>query len=419
RSCRPDEKQPAHPFFRREDLESTGFRRLLPDGLLGILLEPLYWPAIVGKQTRSAIMTDEEYEAVLATYGQKARGIVAQLDPEEWQRIHESLRYEATETDDNGALYLLLRLSKWAKRENLRGRISLALWIRHMAETLRRAFADVHGVEWLEEDQAFGYWPPGARTVAYGSDRPLDAILESRPRLAFHFGLATGSSVRWYVEGATEYQAILAVLEEPHAVGVELVNLRGNLASERDNIALKLSDGLKQDCALSRFSIISFDTDVPANVRTVRMQVQQNNVVGLIAAHTPDFEFANFTVAELTEIAARLDEAHCVSGDPVRSAEWADVDGGRRFEQCYMEVSERRPAALKGEEWGRALAEYAGEYPRRADSQTERPFWHQIRAALQARTAHYDVQKQDFHFDPETFELVDHREGAVPGVTSG
>jgi hypothetical protein len=143
--------------------------------------------------------------------------------------------------------------------------------------------------------------------------------------------------------------------------------------------------------------------------------VQQNRVVGLIGAHTPDFEFANFTVAELAEVAARLDEGQGVSGQPVRGERWAGVDSARKFEARYLEVTERQGTTLKGAEWGRALAEYAGEHPRRPDNQAERPFWRQIRAALQSRTAHYDMQKKNFHFDLETFELVDHREAAGRG----
>jgi hypothetical protein len=142
---------------------------------LAILLEPLFWPAIIGKATRSAFTTDEEYGQLLTAYREKLLGLVSQLDPEEWQKIHEGLRIDAARTDDNGALYLLLRLSSWGKRENLKGRVSLALWIRQMAEVLRRAFEDVHHVQWPEEDRAFGYWAPGGRILAYGSDCPLDA----------------------------------------------------------------------------------------------------------------------------------------------------------------------------------------------------------------------------------------------------
>ena len=103
----------------------------------------------------------------------------------------------------------------------------------------------------------------------FGSERPLDDALQSKPYLAWEYGLFTGSVVRWYVEGETEYYAILSILPEPSKVGLELVNLRGNIASGRDNAALKLQDWLIEDKALRRFSMISFDFDVAANVESL------------------------------------------------------------------------------------------------------------------------------------------------------
>jgi hypothetical protein len=319
------------------------------------------------------------------------------------------LRIHAALVDDNGALYLLLRLSKWERREKLKGRTAGALWIRHIAETVRRAFEETRKEQWPEEDQAFGIWSSGGRTVAYGSERPLDDALESRPRLAFYFGLFTGSVVRWYVEGDTEYYAILSVLTEPPKAGIELVNLRGNIASARDNIALKLSDGLAKDRSLCRFSMISFDMDVSANVKAIRKHVKQGDIVGYIAAHRPDFEFANFALDELIEIAARIDTAHGISGDVVHRGNWTGVTCARGFEKRYLELSARRPTSLKGAEWGRAIVTYAIEHPRRSDDQSERPFWREIRAALQGRIAHYDYQKEHFQFAPDTFAVVDRR----------
>lgn len=373
---------------------------------LAILLDPLYWPAITGKQTRSVLVSDTDYDARLERYREKALELVRNLDREEWRKLHEELRVRAAMTDDNEALYLLLRLSKWERREKLKGHIAAGLWIRHIAETLRRAFEETTEERWPEEDEAFGMWFPRGRTVAYGSQRPLDDALAGS-RLAFYFGLFTGSVVRWYVEGDTEYHAVLAVMPEPAKAGVELVNLRGNIKSERDNIAFKLSDGLAEDRALRRFSMISFDVDVSANVKAIRKHVKQGNIIGYIAAHSPDFEFANFTLPELIEIAAGVDVAHGFSGDAIRRGDWTGVTCARSFEKQYIELSERHPAGLKGDFWGRALAEYALEHPLRSDDSTERPFWGEIRAALQGRIANYDYQKDHYRFDPQTFLAVE------------
>jgi hypothetical protein len=208
-------------------------------------------------------------------------------------------------------------------------------------------------------------------------------------------------------------RAILHALPEPSKLGVELINLHGVIGSDRDNIALKLGDWLREDMAFRRFSLISFDGDVEQNVKAIRRQLERQNVVGFITAHQPDFEFANFTTQELAEVAARFDEAHGFSGDAVRNGDWTGITNARAFEERYKEVS-AKGQALKGKEWGKALAAYAEEYPNRSDNGSERLFVGAIRAALKGRIARYDVQKAHFGFDPNTFELVDLRANGAP-----
>lgn len=373
---------------------------------LASLLEPIYWPGITGIRSFPGLGDRTDYEQRLEDYKGRVLDVVSALDCEEWRETHEHLRFEAAQLDPNGRLYLLLRLSSWSRRKKLKGRISGALWIRHMAEVLRRAFEEAHGVEWAEEDQATGTWMSGMRERAFGSERPLDSNVASKPYLAGDFGLFTGSVVRWYVEGETEFYAVRELLPGAPLGGIELVNLRGNIKGEKGNIALKLADCLNEDRRLRRFSIITFDKDVRANVRTIRQQVKKDNVVGYISAHDPDFEFANFSVGELVEIAARLDESAGQSGDELRDGDWEGIDSGRAFERRYLELSSRQPRSLKGKDWGEALANYAALNPDRDDSGEERPFLKAVSAALRSRTANYDYQAEHFRFDPDTFELI-------------
>jgi hypothetical protein len=391
------------PSVEQIGIEAKGWNRAAD---LAILMDPLYWPVVTGRNTHPAHIDDGDYQARLHRYREKTAELVRKLDLEEWRKLHEELRMRAAIIDDNGPLYLLLRLSKWERREKLKGSIAGALWIRHVAETLRRAFEGITKERWPEEDEAFGIWSPGGRTVSYGSERPLDDSLGSCPRLSFHFGLFTGSVVRWYVEGDTEYHAIRSVLSEPSKAGIELVNLRGNIANARDNIALKLSDGLAEDCALRRFSMISFDTDVAANLKAIRRHVKQGHIVGYIAAHRPDFEFANFTLDELIEISTGIEIAHGFSGGAIREGDWTGVTCAHAFERRFLELAKSRAGSLKGADWGRALGAYAIQHPRRADDGSERLYWREIRAALQGRIAHYDYQKEHFRFDPDTFAAV-------------
>ncbi len=373
---------------------------------LAILLEPIYWPKITGHLSISGIMNEENFKKHRECYRDKIRQLVVSLNSTDWRKIHESLRFDAANIDDNGSLYLLLRLSSWSQRERLKGHIAGALWFRHMAEVIRRAFEDFTSEKWEEEDQAYGMWSHGVRTNIYGSERPLDDELHSRPYIALYHRLFTGSVIRWYVEGDTEYYAILKILPELSKIGVELVNLHGNIATSKQNVALKLRDCLKEDKALRRFSMISFDTDVAANVKLVKRQIKQKNIIGFIAAHKPDFEFSNFTIYELSDIAAKIYETGGFSGKVIRNANWSGVDCSRIFEERYKKFSAKHPQSLKGKEWGEALASYALEHPHREDDGSERPFWREIRVALQSRVANYDFQKDHYEFNPVTFELI-------------
>ncbi len=302
---------------------------------LAILLEPIYWPDITSRMSFSSDITQQEYSRLVSAYKSQVVEQVHRLDLEEWRSIHERLRIQAAQLDPNGDLYLLLRLSPWSRRERLKGRVSGGMWLRHIAEVLRRGFEEAHGVLWPEEDQDFGYWVPGARMRIYGSDRPLDATGRTRPYLAFQFGMRTGSVVRWYFEGETEYFAVLEIIPGAAAGGIELVNLRGAIAGQRANAPMRLADSLAQDLEQRRFSMISFDADVPANVKSIRRMVEQDLVVGSIDANKPDFEFANFSLPELVEVAARLDESFETSGEALRTHDWTGISNSRDFSEEY------------------------------------------------------------------------------------
>ena len=149
--------------------------------------------------------------------------------------------------------------------------------------------------------------------------------------------------------------------------------------------------------------MISFDLDVGANVRAIRRQVELDNVVGYIAAHDPDFEFANFRVEELAQVAADILDDARVDGQILRNASWEGVTSGKSFEERVVHLSGGRLRGLKGELWGRALARYAGEHPEQADG-SPRPFNRELSAALQGRAVNHDYQRASISFDPITFK---------------
>ncbi len=375
---------------------------------LAITLEPVYWPLVVGQTSYHGFLSLDVADKERDEYRIKLIQLILSLDSGYWEDAHARLRRDAALLDDNDELYLLIRLTNWAHRKKLKGNISMALWIRHIAEVIRRAFQDAKSVKWEEEDMAFGFWPSGARKIAYGSERPLDNTLESIPNIVHYFGLFSGSVVRWYVEGDTEFYAVLETIPNPAVSGIELLNLRGNIVSGRGNIAMKLSDALDQDLSLRRFSVITIDSDVVAHMKEIRRYIKDRKIIGLITVHDPDFEFANFTLEELIEIAAKMDEDNGYLQLSTGIDKWEGIKTGKSFEQRYIQLSRSGSSSLKGDIWGRALAKYAIAHPYlRGSTEKNRPLIDQVGAALRARYSNYDYTKDHWTFNPETFQRVE------------
>ena len=372
---------------------------------LAIILEPLYWPIITSRTSCGGFLRFEEHKKLVESYKQKVLPLIKTLDSQEWQKKHEKIRFRAAQLDDNGDLYILLRLSPWIKRERAKGKIAGAMWLRHMAEVLRRGFKDHTETIWLEEDQAFGQWAPGTRARIYGSEQPTEETIKARPHVAFEFGLHTSSTLRWYLEGETEYFAALYILPKAASGGLELVNLKGAVGNERANATLRLADGLVQDKELRRFSFISFDMDVAANLKAIKRQVENGNVVGYINCNDPDFEFANFTLKELVEVAAIMDENQGANSEGLRTGDWRGIKSGRQFEENYRNLSEIGQKGLKGEQWGKALAEYALNNPYLDCEEKKRPFLETVNYALQSRRVRYDFQRDNYFINPESFQI--------------
>lgn len=85
--------------------------------------------------------------------------------------------------------------------------------------------------------------------IYIGSARPLDDELNATPYVTRWWGLTSGSLVRWYVEGDTEYGAIRYYFSNPSTFGIELVNLKGMIRDEKANAALTLEQLLDEDKA--------------------------------------------------------------------------------------------------------------------------------------------------------------------------
>ena len=137
------------------------------------------------------------------------------------------------------------------------------------------------------------------------------------------------------------------------------------------------------------------------NILIEPFQAVRDLVVGSIFAHKPDFQFANFTLDELVHVAAELDRTEGFDSDALRNSDWTGIGTGKAFENRYLAVS-NRGRALKGENWGRALARYAEERPNRPDG-AERQFTVSLRHAVLAQSSNWDHHKDSSVIDPKTF----------------
>lgn len=61
---------------------------------LAILLEPVYWPWMVGAERRSSLVSEAEYRARAADYRKKVLDVVKGLNAEIWRKAHGQLRLE-------------------------------------------------------------------------------------------------------------------------------------------------------------------------------------------------------------------------------------------------------------------------------------------------------------------------------------
>lgn len=374
---------------------------------LAILLEPIYWPEITLERGCRG-NSFEEYDEKLTRYKDEILSLVKTLNPAEWKNHHNDLVFQAYKMDKNSDLYILLRISSWRKTKKTTGKIGGALWIRLMAEVLRRAFRDAfHDVDWPEEDLLHGQdkGPQGLREKIFGTAFPTDNTLIAKHHLLFEFGLHTRSILRWYLEGETEYYAALYSLSLVAYRGIELINLKGAIGNEKASTPLRLADHLAKDKESRRFSFISFDSDVSANVKAIETQVKNGNVIGYINRNEPDFEFANFTLHELIEVAASLDEKQGFDAQAIRNGPWDNINSGKTFEDRYRRLSKNeKSSSLKGEIWGKALAQYAFDSLLISDSKKSRPFFETLNFALHASRVNYEFQKNNFLIDPKTFK---------------
>jgi hypothetical protein len=275
------------------------------------------------------------------------------------ERVREELCIDAESIDGNKVLHVLLRLCNQTERGRLKGDIGGAMQILAMAETIRRAAERAFDQKLKEEDElGFGQWMKGARKRLFGSERILDARKTVAREFLQTMGLDFSVKVRCYLEGETECGAFESFTSGID--GIEYVNLRGQFLEKGGN-ALAFAGALKNDMRSHIFSLIVVDGDDEEIVRVVRKAAANGNMIGWFYIANPDFEYANFTTEELTDVALEfaskaLNDASTL---PPSATATISATSGKTFIKAFQQAYPQLPKVDKGRAWGEALMEYA------------------------------------------------------------
>lgn len=267
---------------------------------LAILLEPLFYEQVFGSDEKPApehVQETDQWRVMLQDLF-KAIGI-ARIN-----EIRSQLGRDAEMVDNNHSLQVLIRLMSAHERRKLRGDIGLTMQMLTMAELIRRAAEEVFAINLPEEDEiGSGTWTPGVRPVVYGATRVFDASRTDLRDFLASMGLDFGVKVRVYVEGGTEYGALLEATKK--LSGVSLVDVRGRVA-ERRNDGVSFAESLRSDKVHHIFSVVVIDGDRSDFLRAVQTSTRNQDLFGQYFVSRPDFELANFGTDELVAAVVQM-----------------------------------------------------------------------------------------------------------------
>lgn len=374
---------------------------------LAIAFEPLAHEQVYNRLRWAPPRTEAEQVAAIGEHRQALDPIVRLIDPELFGDFCRELVRNAEILDRNRNLHTLIRLLATHERDNIRDRLGAAVLLKTMAETIRRVAEAAHHTQLPEEDEiGFGQWFPDARRALYGTERLLDAPAHKRRDFLTSLGLDVAVKVRCYVEGATEYGALMEIAE---GVGcIEVIDVRGHaLAAGFDTLSFR--DLLRIDRTSQVFSLILIDGDRADAVRAVRKAAADQDFFGRFWIHEPDFEFDNFDVEELITVACTLiseESGQELNRDDVAHA----VQGSTNASEFFKGLRTIAPRASKGEAWGRLLARaaFARNAGRPADEGTapQGKLLDVVQMLRSALRAGYQRSIARCHLDPASGQLV-------------
>lgn len=365
---------------------------------LAIASEPWAYPRLFNRW--SIRFDHDDYLKALDDHWDKLRSIYEVsgespiLDGWNW------LCNAAVGLEPNVRLHEKLRLARSEVREKqLKGPLAGAMFLKTMAETLRRTAEATFETRWPEEGE---HWEGGDyKDHAYGARRIFDGDRNASNEVLKTYWRGIGLQATWYVEGSTELGALKEFFG-PNPVGISFVNLQGRLDT-------RLPELLKNDRVNGIYSIISVDGDRRDNLKLLQLAAKADKFFGLCHISVPDFEFANFSLVELQEILWQIatenkapPESHALLIESTK-----DATGKTQLLKGAQRLKHLRQLPTN-EAWGRRLIDFARKNPRK-DEEAERPI---IRALHDGRRAAYGLYShrhdmRERRVDPVTLDLVD------------
>jgi hypothetical protein len=375
---------------------------------LAIVLEPTAYSEVFQSLRWRFPDTEEVLRAKLLEHDERVRNLVTEMQSVEINAFRTELCQQAEFLDDNKLVHVLLRLMSAHERLKLHSALGGCMLFLCMAEIIRRAAQNVLGLQLPEEDElGFGQWMPGARKSLYGSERILDAPRHDRRDFLTSMGLEYGIKVRCYVEGETEFGALTSAVGD--AGGIEFINLRGQVV-ERKGRGLNFAASLEIDIKSRVFSVVLLDEDRDDNVRAVKQAAASGRFFGRFFISSPDIEFANFSLSELTEIALQTVPR---DGRVVPAVnELASLVAEAKSGEHLLELLEQQglSGVRKSETWGVALMNFALRHqvlpPDHKKAGERRWILNVAELLIQARNAGYLRSLRSLVVNADTGELL-------------
>jgi hypothetical protein len=348
--------------------------------LLALLLfaEPLVH-TLIDTRVRTSPLLGESFEGYFDwRQAQDGAGLlhIAGLSLEEAERWHHDLAITAQLEDPIERLRVLIRHANRSKRERLEGNALLAHSLYDAAETVRRYLETYHDRELLEEDDVrYGPQGPQVKRLIYGTPRTADFDRRAVRQIVRDFDVDPQARVLWFLEGDTEEAFVRRFAEVTHLdllrSGIDLMCLNGlgGLASDR---FVALLERLRRE---EVFPIISVDQEQGGeHIRLLQRYTVNQLLPSGYRVWDPDFESANFTLAELAEMAKAVANQ---AGVEVELTEQSIRDQMHERSQPAGTAIERLWGRAtfpggKGRAWGIALAEWAAEHRGPAEVTVER-----------------------------------------------